>query len=185
MILRNNNYIFLDGTLFNLEGVQSLYISRGKTGVVVQYLDGHRLEIKYANKTNVEAAWKNLLEELNDFVDGVNYMSLYDVMIIRLEAIEHIEFDYLDNRFVVLYKDGACFVFDFMSVAITRKMFKEIILAYFPQYSRGNVATSRLRADFWHKVQREINQLASGEVQPNAQYWTKIDKAIIDAGGWE
>lgn len=184
MVVRNGEYVCLDGSIFSLSGMQSLYISRIKSGIVVQYLDGHRIEVRYDSKKVCLDTWKELLKEIPDYTDTNGYVSLFDTMIVRLDSVQHIEYDGIDQRFALLYKSGECFIFDFQTVTVTRMMFRKIVEHYFGENaftSQMLTARSRMRADFWQAVTAEISGLIAGEAIPNKQYWTKVDSALISA----
>lgn len=187
MILRNGDYICIDGSIFSLQGLQSMYISRRKTGIDVQYLDGHHLEIKYTSADVCNEAWNALRKNTTDLVDTNGFVLLYDTMYVRLDGIKHIEYDGVDNRFAVLYKNGECFIFDFQSATITRTMYRKLVEHFFGSDAENAhvAAHTRMRADFWQNVTREINGMVTGERLPNERYWTQIDKSLLSADVWK
>lgn len=180
MIVRNGEYIYVDGTLASTDGLQSVYISRTKQGIVFQYLNGHRIDIAYDNPTYVDKAWKEIKSDLADFTQDNILYEVHDAMLIRTDSILHIEFDEIDYRFAILYKNGECFVFDFASKTITFGIFRMLMQKYFgiTEYKAVN---SRHRASFWKDITATVRGKIDTEQNPNEDYWTKLDKALMDA----
>lgn len=183
MTLSKSNYCYIDGTLFCSDGLQSAYISRRKTGLALQYLDGHKIEIAYESANECMNAWESLREYLQMLVDKGVLLELHRTMLVRIDAIRHIEFDGIDDRFAVLYRSGECFVFDFESAAVALAMCKKLLQTFCGRApsNKSLYAKSRRRADFWQRVTAEINGLLEGEDMPNRDYWTQIDAAVINA----
>ena len=180
MVLRNGEYIFVDGTIASTEGLQSIYISRTKQGIVFQYMNGHKIEIKYEVKKTCFTTWEVIKANVSDINDGNMMLELHNAMIVRVDQIKHIEFDEIDYRFAILYKTGECFIFDLQSKIITLRLFRVLMERYFG-VSEYTAAGSRRRADFWPQVTATINGMVSGESAPNQDYWTMLDNAIVNA----
>ena len=180
MLTRNGSYIFIDGTIACLEDLQSIYISRTKQGIAFQYLNGHKIEIMYEEKRTCERTWNELKAALPDMINGEMMLELHNAMIVRVDRIQHIEFDEIDYRFTILYKSGECFMFDFESKAVTLALFKKLMQKYFGVENYHAVG-SRKRADFWHKVSVLVNGKVAREKTPNRDYWVKLDKALVSA----
>ena len=180
MLTRNGTYIFIDGTIACLEDLQSIYISRTKQGIALQYLNGHKIEIMYDEKRTCERTWNEFKSAIADMIDGELMLELHNAMIVRVDRIQHIEFDEIDYRFAILYKSGECFMFDFESKAVTLAIFKKLIQKYFG-VEKYHAVGSRKRADFWSKVSVLVNGRTRSEKTPNLDYWVKLDKALITA----
>lgn len=188
MIVRNGDYVYADGTVFAIDGLQSIYVSRRKTGIAIQYLDGHLIEITYDGVENTMKAWNTILEGLKDLLEAESFASVADVMLVRMDTVRHIEYDGVDERFAMLYKSGECFIFDFHSVTVSRDFYWLIMERYFGVKRSNNVRRAsqyRHRADFWSNVTATINGMLKGEKIPNKQYWIKVDAAVINASQFE
>lgn len=182
MFYRNGEYAYLDGSLFSLEGLQSLYVSRTKQGIVLLYMNGHKVEIKYGNVTTTMKAWELLKSSVGDVLTKKDYIQISNVMIVRCAAIQHMEFDEIDDRFAVLYKTGECFVFDFDSAFISAEVYRIILKRYFgvDEKLEAFSVDERHRADFWTDVTAEITGRTEGEEIPNKGFWAQIDSAVMN-----
>ena len=184
MVSREKSFLHIDGTIVCLDDLVCLYATQTKSAIVLRFADGQQTEIKYGTKSSATTAWDSIIKCLReDFETGEEFIFPHRSIILRISGLRYAEFDTIDYRFVLQYKDGSTYAFRYGSKKITYEIYKRLMKALlgWDIITRLPIATERHRADFWADKMEVIDGMAVGEDLKNAEFWQKIDKSFVDA----
>lgn len=183
MVIRKNDYIHIDGTFVNVDDLHCLYVSPRELGIVLVFKDGQTIEVRYDSTEVCRNAWKSAAEYLKEELDGGIFIRPHKTIIVRIDGLRYAEFDMIDYRFILQYKDGRTYIYKYESSKVTYEIYKRLLamLTDFKIQTDHPIAETRLRADFWANPVTTIDGLIVGEDIPNAAYWAMVDKAFVDA----
>lgn len=184
MVLRNRNYLYVDGSFVCIDDLHCLYITPAKTAIVIRWNDGQQTEIKYQKKGECAEAWAEIMQGFKPDIDVGNiFISPHKTIIIRIFGLRYVEFDTIDFRFIMQYKDGTTYYYKYKSKTVTYEIFKRLLIALYGESFTDEppIAETRHRADFWTQDGASVDGMALGEDAPNGEFWTIIDKSFVNA----
>lgn len=183
MVIRKNDYIHIDGTFVNVDDLHCMFISPARKGISAIYRDGQQIDIKYDNANSCANAWREIVKVFDPEITKNIFVNPHRTIIVRVEGLRYAEFDMIDYRFILQYKDGRTYAYKYTSNKVTYGIYAALLLSLM-DYKVTNshpISVNRTRADFWADPVTTIDGLTLGEEIPNAEYWSIIDKAFVDA----
>lgn len=184
MVKKSGRFLHIDGTFVCIDDLICIYATPTRRAIVCCFLDGQQTEIKYAVNTAGKNAWKTLTEVMTrDAENDPDFIFPHKSIFLRISDLRYAEFDMIDDRFILQYKDKSTYVFRYPSKKVTYEIYRRIMKVLFNETvtSALPISTERHRADFWTDPIITIDGLAVGDDIPNSEYWARIDHAFVNA----